>query len=729
MKRLFVPYLLPALMLFAGCGGSAVGGDGGVITCVNDADCAVGQSCIQGVCTTLDGGSGCSSDEDCPAGQSCIQGVCVLKEAADGGETGDGGDGADGLPAVPDISIEPEAIDFGAAPVGTAVEQKLVVANEGGAELTLFSVTLEQGSSTEFGVVPSGNLGRMLGPGETFELLVTYTPTDGVADSGALLVSSDDPDEALVRVPLSSSYKGSSEITATADPAALGPDLAVLDFGSVSVGQRASRELFVKNTGRGSAMLAVQQVRVDPEGSLDFTVQSVLPDLPAWLSPYMGTCTSDSDCPQDYTCLSGACTDSSGGVYDQVKVTVGFTPQRAGEIVEALVVVNDEDDAAGDGLEQPLRIVLRGEGTQPAIAFEPARVDFGRIFAGQSASAELLISNPGSELLAIQSIDLQDRAVFGVDTTGTAFNLAPGEQTQVVLSYTPTQPGIDGTVLVVASNAPGSPHEVQLTAEAVAPPVIAVSPESIDFGQVQLTQLASASLVVTNTGPNPLEITSISMESSSSPSFSVLQGALPPIDGGGQGRIDVVFAPQDAGVHQGTVEIRSNDPALPLLTVSLAGTGVDPELAVAPASIDFGDIYVGYRAGPVVLTVSNQGSGTLDVLAIGTGTGTEADFQIQALPVLPASLSPGQSVSCEVYFTPLGTGPRAGSIQIVSSDVDNPLLEVPLSGNGTNCPAGWWDADGDPSNGCEYRCDLTNGGVEDCDGVDNDCDQQTDEDL
>ncbi len=38
-----------------------------------------------------------------------------------------------------------------------------------------------------------------------------------------------------------------------------------------------------------------------------------------------------------------------------------------------------------------------------------------------------------------------------------------------------------------------------------------------------------------------------------------------------------------------------------------------------------------------------------------------------------------------------------------------------------DCFAGWWDLDGDPANGCEYFCVPTNGGVEACDGLDNDC--------
>ena len=45
------------------------------------------------------------------------------------------------------------------------------------------------------------------------------------------------------------------------------------------------------------------------------------------------------------------------------------------------------------------------------------------------------------------------------------------------------------------------------------------------------------------------------------------------------------------------------------------------------------------------------------------------------------------------------------------------------------CAPGFFDADGDANNGCEYACTLSNGGVELCDGFDNDCDNAIDEDF
>ncbi|MBM4319501.1 MAG: hypothetical protein FJ125_05965, partial [Deltaproteobacteria bacterium] len=45
------------------------------------------------------------------------------------------------------------------------------------------------------------------------------------------------------------------------------------------------------------------------------------------------------------------------------------------------------------------------------------------------------------------------------------------------------------------------------------------------------------------------------------------------------------------------------------------------------------------------------------------------------------------------------------------------------------CVRGWHICDARPERGCEYECQPTHGGVEQCDGLDNDCDCFTDEDF
>ncbi|MBI3183734.1 MAG: hypothetical protein HYZ28_16475 [Myxococcales bacterium] len=62
-----------------------------------------------------------------------------------------------------------------------------------------------------------------------------------------------------------------------------------------------------------------------------------------------------------------------------------------------------------------------------------------------------------------------------------------------------------------------------------------------------------------------------------------------------------------------------------------------------------------------------------------------------------------------------------------------PPNAVPLCDGGVcsikQCNAGWWNVNLLVTDGCEYQCTLSNGGVEACDGNDNDCDKGVDEDF
>ena len=147
-----------------------------------------------------------------------------------------------------------------------------------------------------------------------------------------------------------------------------------------------------------------------------------------------------------------------------------------------------------------------------------------------------------------------------------------------------------------------------------------------------------------------------------------------------------------------------------------------PDIAVSQAALDFGTVSVG-EAGTQVLTVSNAGGGTLDLLSLTLTEGSAAIFSVTRDPA--NQLAAGESIDVTVVFTPNDEGEEErGRIQIRSTDEDTPSLLVPLQGIGGPSVI---DGDGDGYTPAEGDCNDNNdtmfpGNPEICDGRDNDCD-------
>ena len=134
------------------------------------------------------------------------------------------------------------------------------------------------------------------------------------------------------------------------------------------------------------------------------------------------------------------------------------------------------------------------------------------------------------------------------------------------------------------------------------------------------------------------------------------------------------------GLYNGQVHIVGNDPVLPQkdIPANLTVIGV-PDVAVAPASIDFGTTYIGF-AQLRQLTVSNVGTDALNV--------SDITFDDPAFGVDQTSFSvpPLGSAVLFVAFNPAAVGPRSATMTIASNDPDTPAKTVPVSGLGLIAP-------------------------------------------
>ncbi|HKQ62313.1 MAG TPA: choice-of-anchor D domain-containing protein [Candidatus Polarisedimenticolaceae bacterium] len=133
----------------------------------------------------------------------------------------------------PDIAVAPPSLDFALVYTGTSRELTLTVANAGTEPLSV------SGVSTDHPAFSVEATGFTLGIGESRPLHVSFTPPAAGSFDATLTVSSDDPDEPLVAVPLAAT-------------SLVPPDIAVAPSAfdeSALAGESLTRTLTISNTG------------------------------------------------------------------------------------------------------------------------------------------------------------------------------------------------------------------------------------------------------------------------------------------------------------------------------------------------------------------------------------------------------------------------------------------------------------------------------------------------
>jgi len=212
---------------------------------------------------------------------------------------------------------------------------------------------------------------------------------------------------------------------------------------------------------------------------------------------------------------------------------------------------------------------------------------------------------------------------------------------------------------------------------------LAVGANSLNFGSVSVASSKTNSLVLSNGASGGSSIT-VTQSNVTGTGFSLSSGpAVPFVLAPGQSATLVVsFAPTAAGSASGTLSIIS-DAANSTATVSLSGTALAPapgQLAVAPATVNFGSITVGS---------SKSQTGTLTASSTDITVTSAASTQGYSLSgiAFPATVPANQSISFTVTFAPQTVGTSSGNISFVSNASNSPNTET-LAGTGAQSGGG-----------------------------------------
>lgn len=551
--------------------------------------------------------------------------------------TDNSGDQLDLTISLPDISVDPDNINYGSVTVGDSYIKYLEVVNAGGSVLNISSTSITGTDADEYDIT-SGAGSFDLSEGASHTIGVQLHPSSAGSKDAALCIESNDPDDNLLYIPLSGSGVVPS-ISASPD---------AVNFGSVNVRDHADETIVISNSGSGD--LNISSVSFIGSGSAHFAIQS-----------------------------GGGTTDiSPGSTHD---IVVRFNPEYIGSVSADLQIESNDPD------DNPYFISLTGTGLAPVIYASPNPADFGNLDLNAYSEITITLTNNGNTSLDITNTYLTgtDAGQFSIESGGGSATVIPGDSHNIIVRCSPVSAGEINAVLSIESNDPNeNQYIITLRCTGIAPD-IHVSPSSADYGDVLTGKNSTKSFSISNTGNSLLNVTSATITGANAGDFEIT---------GGEGSfslgisetniIDVEFDPIAPGARHAFLHIESNDPDEDILDVALAGTGVEPDISALPELVEYGNVNVGSYSD-MTIQISNNGSSEL-VITSTSITGTGASYFAVQSGGGSAIINPGSTHDIIVRLSPVSEGAVAANLNIASNDPDENPFVIPLTGNCVGIP-------------------------------------------
>jgi sugar lactone lactonase YvrE len=337
---------------------------------------------------------------------------------------------------------------------------------------------------------------------------------------------------------------------------------------------------------------------------------------------------------------SGNCATIPAG--SNCSLTVIFTPSATGARSGTVTLT---DNVGGSNQSQVVN--LSGIGTQAGATLTPSVETFpSTLVSSTGFPVNATLTNTGTAPLTGIGVSIQGDFT---ETNTCQSSLAPAATCIVSVTYVPTIAGAESGTLTVATSL--GARTVSLVGTGVVPGASLSSSQLMFGGQLINTVSLAQTVVFVNTGTTAIKIGSVATTNH----FTNTTNCSGSIAAGGSCSVNVVFTPTTAGPLSGTVTI--NDGA-GTQTVSLAGQGVSPGLAVSPSFEIFGAQVAGTTSQAQTLTVTNTGTVALTLNPIAVSNNFIESDQC------PATLQPGATCSVSLSFEPTSTGTLSGSVVI-----------------------------------------------------------------
>jgi hypothetical protein len=449
--------------------------------------------------------------------------------------------------------------------MGLTSTAALVLKNSGARATQVNEIRFEAGASAAFSIVAGGlAAARTLQPGGEIAVTVRYAPTS-TAEARAILAA------------VTPSGSVQAVLTNLPPSARIQLEPSFVDFGIVSQGQRAQREVKIRNVG--TAPLTVRAIAKSAATPADFAVDLAGLALPVTL--------------------------------DMLQVRtfqVAFSPSAPGGRTGGVEIASNDT-------RTPIATLPLSSGDSTArISIDPSELRFGAVEQGQEKALTVRVTNAGTADLRL-SPSLTGSSDFRV--TAGERTVAPNAFADLAVIYAPSDPGADRGTLVLSHN---DPHEgpVNVPLTGGAEPSIAFSPYGIQFSNVAQFSTVEVEVVVSNTGYGDLVLGTIAFGTEpgeSNPDYTLAN--VPALGTrlarGRTARFTVRYAKTTVGNPAAVVYVASNDPdpsknPFPLYVVAVDGIADPPPVAVIQCTNCNGSTI----EGTPPLAVELDGSGSSD---------------------------------------------------------------------------------------------------------------------
>jgi hypothetical protein len=241
----------------------------------------------------------------------------------------------------------------------------------------------------------------------------------------------------------------------------------------------------------------------------------------------------------------------------------------------------------------------------PAVSLVPPSLTFGPQAIGTISPAQTAtLTNTGAAPLTLSNIGLTGLDASDFAQTNTCGpTLAPNDNCQVSVTFTPTATGSLSAAVSVTDDAPRSPQTVGLVGTGTAA-IATLSPLNLTFLSYVKNSGPTQTVKLTNTGTAPLAITNVAV---SPADFGMVSTSTPcgsSVAAGSYCLIGVFFDPTAIGAKTGTLSVTDNAAGSPQ-TVTLTGTGQD--FAVAPSGSPTATVAPGQTANYTIAVAPGGG--------------------------------------------------------------------------------------------------------------------------